>query len=98
MNRNEITQLCERDVLDNAARLFGTTRAHLTKFDDYEGCANLVYQYERDEEQRILRISFRSERTVELIQAELHFVNHLADGGVRVSKPVTSQNGNILEV
>ena len=98
MNRNEITQLCERDVLDNAARLFGTTRAHLTKFDDYEGCANLVYQYERDEEQRILRISFRSERTVELIQAELHFVNHLADGGVRVSKPVTSQNGNFLEV
>jgi len=45
-----------------------------------------------------LRLSFRPERTVELIQAELHFVNYLAEGGVRVSRPIPSINGNLLEV
>ncbi len=98
MDRAEITQICEKDVLDTAARIFGTSKDHLNKFDDYEGCANLVYQYECDGEQRILRISFRADRTVELIQAELHFVNYLAENEVRVAKPVASTNGNLVEV
>ena len=98
MDRNEIAQICERDVLETAAHLFGTTKDCLGKFDDYEGCANLVYQYERDGQQRVLRISYRPDRAVERIQAELHFVNHLAAGGVRVSKPVSSENGNLIEV
>ena len=97
MNMEEAVELCERDVLKTAARLFGTSKSALGKFEDYEGCANLVYQYERDGEQRILRISFRSDRTVELIQAELHFVNHLAENGMRVSRPIPSRNGNLVE-
>jgi len=97
MNRVEIVQICEKDVLDTAARLFGTSKDHLKKFDDYEGCANLVYQYEMDGQQRILRISFRSDRTVELIQAELHFINYLAGNGVRVSQPIPSHNGYLVE-
>ena len=97
MNRNEIVQLCENKALEPAARLFGVSKDQLGKFDDYEGCANLVYQYESDGHPRILRISFRSDRTVELIQAELHFVNHLAENGVRVSRPTPSRNGNLVE-
>ncbi len=97
MNRVEIVQICEKDVLDPAARLFGTSKDHLKKFDDYEGCANLVYQYEMDGQQRILRISFRSDRTVGLIQAELHFINYLAGNGVRVSQPIPSHNGYLVE-
>jgi Ser/Thr protein kinase RdoA (MazF antagonist) len=98
MNRDEVTTLCEHEVLEPAARLFGTTKEALHKFDDSEGCANLVYQYELDSQPRILRISYNPERPVERIQAELHFVNHLAEGGVRVSRPVPSLNGNLLEV
>lgn len=98
MNRDEIAAICEHDVLVTAARLFGTSKERLGKFDDYEGCANLVYHYERDGRQQVLRISYRPDRPVELIQAELHFVNYLAEGGVRLSKPVPSENGNLLEV
>jgi len=97
MNRNKIVQICEKDVLATVAGLFGTSKDYLKIFDDYEGCANLVYQYETDGQQRILRISFRSDRTLELIQAELHFVNHLAENGVRVAKPIPSRNGNLVE-
>ena len=98
LSRSEIIQICERDVLDSTARLFGTAKEHLGKFDDYEGCANLVYQYERDGQPLILRITCRPDRTMELIRAELHFVEYLAEGGVRVARPISSENGNLLEV
>ena len=35
---------------------------------------------------------------MEQIQAELHFVNYLAQGGVRVSIPILSEHGNLIEV
>jgi Ser/Thr protein kinase RdoA (MazF antagonist) len=98
VNRNEVVQICENDVLDPAARSFGTTKDQLGKFDDYEGCANLVYQFTRDDQPRILRISYRSDRPMEVIQAELHFVNYLADHGMRVSRPIPSAAGNWVEV
>jgi len=98
VTREEIVELCERELLDPAARLFGSTKSQLSKFGDYEGCANLVYGYQRDHQERVLRISYRTDRPVEVIQAELHFVNYLAEGGVRVSRPVLSENGNLLEV
>lgn len=87
MNRAEIVEVCEAKVLGTAVRLFGVVQDRLNKFADYEGCANLVYQYERDGRPLILRISFRPERPVGQIQAELHFINYLADNGVRVSRP-----------
>jgi len=98
MERAEVTQLCECQVLGTAAGLFGTSKEALGKFDDYEGCANLVYHYENEGQPRILRLSYRSDRPVELIQAELHFVEYLAAGGVHVAQPVPSIHGNLLEV
>ena len=98
MERAEITRLCERQVLGAAAGLFGTSQEVLGKFDDYEGCANLVYHYEHEGQPRILRLSYRQDRPAELIRAELHFVEYLAAGGLRVSRPIPSINGNLLEV
>lgn len=98
MDRQEITQLCEQEVLEPAARLFGTSKDRLDKFDDYEGCANLVYYYENAGQLRILRLSYRPDRNVKLIKAELHFIMYLSNGGMRVSQPVTSVYGNLIEV
>ena len=98
MDRTAIARICEQDVLETTARLFGTSREALGKFEDSEGCANLVYHYKHEGVPRILRISFRPDRTAAMIEAELHFVNYLAEGGVRLSKPVPSANGNLLEV
>ena len=97
MKREDIIQLCEQEALDTAARMFGTSKDQLGKFDDYEGCANLVYQFKHGDQPRVLRISYRADRPVELIQAELHFVNYLADSGMRVSKPLPSKNGHLVE-
>jgi Ser/Thr protein kinase RdoA (MazF antagonist) len=97
MQRYEIADICDRDVLPAACRLFGTTKEALKRFPDYEGCANLVYEYEQDGRPFILRISYRPDRNESQIQAELHFVNFLAEQGVRVSRPVLSQEGKFLE-
>ena len=70
MNRAEIVEVCEAHILGTAARLFGATQDGLRKFADYEGCANLVYEYERGGRPLILRISFRPERPVKQIQAD----------------------------
>lgn len=86
------------DALVAAARLFGTAKASLRKRGDYEGCANLVYEYDRGGQPCMLRISYRPDRSIEQVQAELHFINYLAAGGVRVSLPVPSTRGNLLEV
>lgn len=98
MKRANVVQICEQEVLDPVTRLYGTSKDRLSKFDDYEGCANLVYQYTYGDQARVLRLSYRPERCVERIQAELHFVNYLAECGVRVSRPVSSENGNLFEV
>ena len=97
MEREEVIRLHEQAVLDTACELFDIGKDGLRAFASYEGCANLVYEYEHQGQPRILRISFRPDRTAEQIQAELHFVNYLAENQVRVSMPVPSQNGKLFE-
>jgi len=97
MQRDQIIQICNSQVLDKAARCFNTRNDLLKKYPEYEGAANLVYEYEIDHCPFILRITFNPQRTRDLIQAELHFINYLSEQGVNVSKPVPSQNGNLLE-
>jgi Ser/Thr protein kinase RdoA (MazF antagonist) len=97
MHRAEIVEICNREVLGEAAQLFGIPKAELKVFPEYEGAANLVYEYHLDGRPLILRLSFTPERTNDQIQAELHFVEYLAEQGVRVSRPVHSQNGNLME-
>jgi Ser/Thr protein kinase RdoA (MazF antagonist) len=45
----------------------------------------------------ILRAAYRSDRPFEQIQAEVDFVNYLADGGARVSRALPSEDGNLVE-
>ena len=97
MQREESLKVCDREVLGTASRLLGVRKDALKLVAGYEGCANLVYEYKRDGQPFILRISFRPDRTAEQIKAELHFVNYLAEHGVRVSRPIISQNGKLLE-
>ncbi len=97
MDRDEIIKICERSILDEAARLYGTQKMQLKVYPGYEGAANLVYDYEQDNLPMILRISFRSDRKRVQIEAELDFVEYLANGGLQVSRPVPSINGNLVE-
>jgi Ser/Thr protein kinase RdoA (MazF antagonist) len=97
VTRGEITALCKSEVLGPAAALFGATQDALRLYDPYEGCQNLVYDYERDGRPMILRISYRPDRSVGQIRAEVHFVNYLGDHGVRVARAQPSRQRNLVE-
>ncbi len=97
MNREESVNICEKGALETISRLFGTRKDQLKMFPAYEGAANLVYEYDLDGKATILRISFNQERTLAEIQAELHYINFLAENEVRVSQPIQSKNGNLVE-
>ena len=97
MNLDEIIQLCEAEVLETAATRFGTQKNALYKFPEYEGAANLVYEYKKNETPLILRITFTPERTPGQILGELDFVTYLSDHGVNVSRPVPSLAGKLVE-
>jgi len=91
-------QLAEHAAIDEACERYGVSREALALVPGYEGCVNLVYTYERAGKPLILRISFRPDRSAEMIASELHFVEYLAEHGVRVSRPVRSEDGRLLEV
>lgn len=95
MEREEVIEIADQHVLDKAAGLYGTTAAHFRQYGSYEGCVNLVYDYARDGTALILRISYL--KPVDQIRAELHFLNYLAENGVRVSRPLPSREGNLIE-
>jgi Ser/Thr protein kinase RdoA (MazF antagonist) len=97
VKREDIIEICNQGVLAEATRLYGTRKEALKVYASYEGAANLVYDYELDGKPLILRISYTPERSIAQIRAELDFVNYLAEHEVRVSKPVASQNGNLVE-
>ena len=97
MQREKIINICQNEVLAIATTRFGTQISELKMFPEYEGAANLVYEYKIDKRPLILRISFTPERTLEQILAELHFVNYLSENDVNVSTPVPSLNGNLIE-
>jgi Ser/Thr protein kinase RdoA (MazF antagonist) len=98
INRKDILVLWKAKGLKRAASLYGTSDQDLNLYEDYIGCQNVVYDYARDGTKLILRISYREDRTLELVQAEIDFVNYLAGHGVRVSRVLPSLDGNLMEV
>jgi Ser/Thr protein kinase RdoA (MazF antagonist) len=97
MNRQMMLDIFTKHGLDSAASMYGIPSTTLTLYPDYLGCQNLVYDYTLHNQPMILRVSYRKDRPLTQVQAEVDFINYLADHGVRVSKAVPSVNGNLVE-
>ncbi len=98
MDRDIAVGVCQREVLDEVSRLYDMDKDTLTAVAGFEGCQNIVYEYKRNGSPLILRISYRPDRIADQIRAELHFINYLAEWGVRVSRPIPSRDDNLLEI
>jgi len=60
--------------------------------------ANLVLTFNTSDQRIFLRLTSARDRTMEQIEAELDFLSYLHKGGVRVSLPVHSVNGRMVEI
>jgi Ser/Thr protein kinase RdoA (MazF antagonist) len=64
---------------------------------DLGGFENFIYQFEREGQPYILRLAHSSRRDHNLIQAEVDWINYLADHGVSVAAAIQSDQGSLVE-
>ncbi len=89
-----IRELYDDSILDQALERYGITRENIGLGDGFE---SFIYEYKKDDERYILRVSHDLHRTSDLIQGELEWVNYLVDGGVPAARAIPSQRGNLVE-
>lgn len=91
---HEIQALYNDTITAEAAIRFGSTREQLT---DLGGFESYVYEFSRDGQTFILKITHTMRRTPHYIQGELEWLNYLADHGVSVARAVPSVYGRMVE-
>jgi len=82
-------------ILQEAVRRFSSQPSLAVELDGFE---NFIYEIQVDGVPRILRIAHSLHRTPEQIAGELDWLNHLADHGVSVPRPLPSADGKLIEV
>ena len=73
---------------------FGIEKDQINILDSFE---SFIYEFSNASGSFILRISHSFRRNESLIQAEVDWINYLAEHGISVSKAIASQNGNLVE-
>lgn len=90
----EIKALIDESILIEAAGRFGTRVEELSFIGGFQ---NFIYQYIKDGEAFILRITHSSHRSQDLVEGELDWVLYLYARGMPVSRPVFSAEGKLTE-
>jgi Ser/Thr protein kinase RdoA (MazF antagonist) len=81
-------------ILHEAMHRYGIADAQIRPIDAFE---SFIYEFKRDSQAYILRISHSLRRSEVLIQGEVDWINYLAEGGVSVAKAIHSENGKLVE-
>ncbi|MBN1287164.1 MAG: phosphotransferase [Anaerolineae bacterium] len=81
-------------ILREAMQRYGVADGQIHLLDGFE---SFMYEFERAGAAYILRIGHSIRRSEALIQGEVDWLNHLADGGASVARAVLSQNGSLVE-
>jgi len=82
-------------ILGEAGRKYGVDPTEMKRLGSF---ANFVFEFSKAGRDYILRITPGCHRPSDLIQGELEWVHHLAEGGVSVARAVRSPAGSLLEV
>ena len=82
-------------IFSDAAIRFGA-KPKATK--DLGGFESFVYEFERNGNAYILKITHSNRRTKNYLLGELEFVNFLAQHGVNTPPAIPSTNGNLVEI
>ena len=89
-----IHDLFNDEILVSLIKYYDLTLKDILKVGGFE---NYIYGYKRDSNDYILRISHSSHRSLDMVKAELDFINYLAMNNANVSTPVLSNQGNFVE-
>jgi len=89
-----VKDLLGEDVLTEVSKRYDIEKDALYFVGGFE---NFIYGFDRDEKSYIVRISHSSHRDLDDIKSELDFVFYLAKNGAKVSMPITTVSGNLVE-
>jgi Ser/Thr protein kinase RdoA (MazF antagonist) len=81
-------------ILHEAMRRHGIAEGQIHLLDGFE---SYMYEFERPPGAYILRLGHSFRRSEALIQAEVDWINYLAEGGASVARAVLSNRGNLVE-
>ena len=81
-------------ILQEAIARYGIASRDIQLLDGFE---SFIYEFTRTGEPGILRIGHSLRRSPQLIQAEVDWINYLAQGGAGVAKALFSAQGNLVE-
>jgi Ser/Thr protein kinase RdoA (MazF antagonist) len=82
-------------VLAEAANRYSVAPDKLTKLGSFE---SFVYEFERDSQNYILKITHSIHRTPDLVRGELEWVNYLAENCMNVCAVIQSANNKLIEI
>lgn len=80
-------------ILDQALNAFGVKHDQLQELDGFE---SFIYQFNRGQEQGVLRITHSIRRAPGQIRGELDWINYLKEGGSGVAQALPGINGDLL--
>lgn len=89
-----ILDLFSDNILKKSAEYFGVNLDVVKKVGGFE---NFIYEYNKDNQDYILRITHSDHRELNMVQAELEWLDYLAKNDANVCMPVQSVNGNFVE-
>ena len=82
-------------ILQEAMQRYDIADNQIQLLDGFE---SFMYEFERGQEEYILRIGHSLRRTEALIHGEVDWINYLSAGGASVAKAILSENGKLVEV
>lgn len=91
--KDEITKLLNNKLVSNAAVQWSASN----KIELLDNVANFVYQFQSEDQWKILRITHSSHRSEDQIIAELDWIEFLFERGVSVARPILSRNQRFTE-
>lgn len=62
-----------------------------------DGFESFIYRFERPDGRFVLRVGHSSRRSPDLIQGEVDWIDHLAQGGAGVARAIRSREGHLVE-
>jgi amicoumacin kinase len=86
--------LANPQTLIHAARKFGIDPGHLVHRRD---SANAIYEFSRNDQAYILRLTPSAARNVDMIHAEMDYIDYLSKNKGHVARPARSLDGKLVE-
>ena len=82
-----------QQILEQVMEFFSITEDNIHLLDGFE---SFIYEFHREGQAYILRISHSLRRNKNLIRGEIDWINYLHRGGAGVAKAITAENGDFV--